>query len=302
MDALLANTSGSRNIALGYSAGYHLTTGSDNICIGNQGVAGDDNTIRIGDVQTQTFIAGVITGNGAGLTSLNAASLTGSAGNFSAANISFSGSITGDGAGLTNLSVGNFNGSQGADLTLTGNLRLPATTASGGIIYLDGQTMLHAYGSVNTFLGQNAGNLTMVSQFPYSGCENTAVGAGAFSHNTSGAWNSANGAAALFYNTGGSVNTADGYGALMYNTNGSYNAADGAEALYNNISGSYNTASGYQALYANQNGQDNTANGVYALYNNTNGYDNTAVGYNALSGNTSGHFNTALAQVRQLIE
>ena len=57
--ALGANTSGSNNIALGFEAGKNLTTGSNNIAIGNAGVAGDDNTIRIGGTQTAAFMAGI---------------------------------------------------------------------------------------------------------------------------------------------------------------------------------------------------------------------------------------------------
>jgi trimeric autotransporter adhesin len=69
--ALEQNTTGSFNIALGYFAGI-LTTGSNNIDIGNLGVADEANTIRIGNVftttwsdglthpaQTRTFIAGI---------------------------------------------------------------------------------------------------------------------------------------------------------------------------------------------------------------------------------------------------
>ena len=67
-NALFHNT-GSGNIALGQAAGVLLTTGNDNIDIGNQGVAAESGTIRIGQplVQTTgTFIAairGVTTGN-----------------------------------------------------------------------------------------------------------------------------------------------------------------------------------------------------------------------------------------------
>src|SRR5262249_22198924 len=59
--ALVDNTTGSNNIALGVEAGSSLTTGSFNIDIGNQGVADEANTIRIGDQanQTATFIAGI---------------------------------------------------------------------------------------------------------------------------------------------------------------------------------------------------------------------------------------------------
>ena len=57
---LAANTNGSFNIAVGYNAGGNLTTGRDNIDIGNLGVAGESNTMRIGTVkQTVTYIAGI---------------------------------------------------------------------------------------------------------------------------------------------------------------------------------------------------------------------------------------------------
>ena len=57
--ALQFNTTGDRNIGIGSSAGANLTTGSDNIDIGNEGVAGESKTIRIGDAQIATFIAGI---------------------------------------------------------------------------------------------------------------------------------------------------------------------------------------------------------------------------------------------------
>jgi len=46
---------------LGDSAGWDLTTGDNNIYIGNRGVAAESNTIRIGTqgTQTRTFIAGI---------------------------------------------------------------------------------------------------------------------------------------------------------------------------------------------------------------------------------------------------
>ena len=59
--ALRLNTTGSFNIAFGSDAGSNLTTGDNNIDIGNAGFAGDSNTIRIGDDAHQgaTFIAAV---------------------------------------------------------------------------------------------------------------------------------------------------------------------------------------------------------------------------------------------------
>src|SRR5262249_18301694 len=74
-DALLYNTSGMRNtavdrnpllqstgnknIGIGYQAGATLQTGNNNIYIGNQGAGDESQTTRIGTPQTQTFIAGI---------------------------------------------------------------------------------------------------------------------------------------------------------------------------------------------------------------------------------------------------
>jgi trimeric autotransporter adhesin len=60
--ALLRNTTGSHNIAFGDGAGDLLTTGDNNIDIGNEGVAAEANTIRIGKVgtQTATYVAGIM--------------------------------------------------------------------------------------------------------------------------------------------------------------------------------------------------------------------------------------------------
>src|SRR5439155_8195484 len=59
--SLASNTTGSNNIALGVNAGRNLTTGSNNIDIGNPGVAGEGNNIRIGTkgTHTATFIVGI---------------------------------------------------------------------------------------------------------------------------------------------------------------------------------------------------------------------------------------------------
>ena len=67
--ALLNNRVGSANIALGEDAGFNII-GSNNICIANKGLAADSGIIRIGTdgVHNNTFIAGVLTGDGSGLT------------------------------------------------------------------------------------------------------------------------------------------------------------------------------------------------------------------------------------------
>ena len=65
------NITGKSNIALGSFAGFSATGGDCNIYIGNEGVAGESHTIRIGDLQapapnsdasctqTATYIAGI---------------------------------------------------------------------------------------------------------------------------------------------------------------------------------------------------------------------------------------------------
>jgi hypothetical protein len=59
-EALSSNTTGIVNIALGVNAGGQLTTGNDNIDIGNIGVAGESGTIRVGSgFQSATYIAGI---------------------------------------------------------------------------------------------------------------------------------------------------------------------------------------------------------------------------------------------------
>jgi hypothetical protein len=61
VSALFRNQDGTANIALGTYAGSNLTSGDNNIDIGNPGVAGESNAIRIGTDGTHnaTFIAGI---------------------------------------------------------------------------------------------------------------------------------------------------------------------------------------------------------------------------------------------------
>ncbi len=192
-------------------------------------------------------------------------------------------------------------------LQITGNLRLPLTTASVGVIKVGDAPFIHNFGTSNTFIGHNAGNLTMTSsgwgcntasgfQALFSnttGYENSGGGANALYSNTIGYENTAGGAYALYNNTSGFENTADGAYALYSNTTGNVNTASGYQALYSNTTGDYNTASGFKALYSNTDGSDNAASGWFALYSNTTGFYNTASGSGALQYNTTGYDNTA---------
>src|SRR6476660_8816693 len=57
----LHGNNGSNNIGLGHNAGSALTTGSNNIDIGDFGAAGESNTVRIGrfGLQTRTYMQGI---------------------------------------------------------------------------------------------------------------------------------------------------------------------------------------------------------------------------------------------------
>ncbi len=170
---------------------------------------------------------------------------------------------------------------------VTGNLTMVDSTATAGNILKGGALFLHNFGTFNTFIGRNAGNLTI------TGTSNTASGAFGLPGNTTGAQNTASGAFALQGNTTGSNNTASGYFALFSNTTASNNTASGAFALQGNTTGAQNTASGINALRSNSTGNQNTASGANALQLNSTGNQNTASGANALSSNTTGLGNTA---------
>lgn len=195
--------------------------------------------------------------------------------------------IAGDNIYRLNGNVGIGTTSPDDQLEITGTLRLPATTSTAGMIKVEGDRFIHSYGEGNTFIGKNAGNLTM------TGDRNSANGMWALYSNTTGNTNTANGYYALYSNTTGWGNTADGIYALTSNTTGWYNTANGRSALYYNTTGNENTANGQAALYLNRTGCCNTADGFFALYHDTGSY-NTADGYYALYSNTTGNYNTAL--------
>ncbi|MGY8642404.1 MAG: tail fiber domain-containing protein [Verrucomicrobiales bacterium] len=175
----------------------------------------------------------------------------------------------------------------GGSLLSGGNLTLPATTDTTGILYSGSDTLLHTFGTNNFFAGVNAGNLTM------TGFGNTASGGSALGNNTTGSANTASGRDALRDNTEGENNTAYGRSALQSNISGNDNTASGRDALRDNKTGNDNTAYGRSALQSNISGANNTASGRDALLTNTTGENNTAYGRSALRGNLAGSSNTA---------
>jgi hypothetical protein len=61
--SFMSLTSGSGNLALGEGAGSSLTSGNNNIYLGSPGASSDNNVVRIGSGQTQTFLAGTTLAN-----------------------------------------------------------------------------------------------------------------------------------------------------------------------------------------------------------------------------------------------
>jgi len=130
-----------------------------------------------------------------------------------------------------------------------GNINLENSTAGSGNILKNGNLFLHNFARYNTFLGENAGNLTM------SGSGNTVMGYRTLSSNGTGGNNGAVGSRALYSNTTGSGNTAMGTNALANNTHGGENNAIGTDALFSNTAGSGNTVMGSFALTNNTTGR-----------------------------------------------
>ncbi len=193
------------------------------------------------------------------------------------------------------------------DVDVPGNLTIRDSTGpTAGNILKGGVPFLHNFGTLNTFVGKNAGNFTTsflgrntgvgvsALQNNTTGSYNTAIGLSALQNNTVGFQNTASGVFALFSNTNGINNTASGTAALWLNTIGVNNTASGAFALYKNTIGSFNTAMGLNALEGNTAGFDNTAVGLDALRFNTTGFNNTATGFEALTSNIAGNNNTAV--------
>jgi hypothetical protein len=165
---------------------------------------------------------------------------------------------------------------------------MTASNGTAGVLTFGGVPFLHRFGGSNTFLGNQAGNMTM------TGIANSVLGELAMARNTTGHHNSVVGVGALFQNTTGSNNTASGASVLNSNTTGSDNTATGYYALAYNQTGTDNTAMGMQAIFMNPAGNGNTAMGSSAMQGLTSGSNNTAVGYRTLELNAAGSGNTAV--------
>jgi len=160
----------------------------------------------------------------------------------------------------------------------------------------------------NTFIGSGSGSYNTTGstntaqgyqslRFNTTGTSNTGLGANSLNNNTTGTQNMGLGYYSLQANSTGSYNTGVGPITLRSNTTGDYNTAIGGASMYTNTTGSYNSFMGHSSGYANTTGIENSSNGYRALYANNIGSYNTASGANALLSNNSGNYNTAIGNL-----
>jgi hypothetical protein len=214
--ALLNNSAGSNNIAAGRGAGFNLTTGSNNVDIGDYNpttgpddVAGEANTIRLGEASTQTatYIAGIY---GASSTSSSATLVY----------VDQAGHLVTSSTAPLNFSGGSIPGADLAAGSVTG-----AQIASGAV----GNTQLAAGAVANTNLA--AGSVGSTQLAP-----NLTLG---------GLTNASSIAVGTNVAASGTDSSAFGYGSIA---SGAYSFAAGvgttAQAYDSVVLGAYNTLSG----------------------------------------------------------
>ena len=191
------------------------------------------------------------------------------------------------------------------DINITaGNLKLPNTTASdaSGEIQFGGNRFISNYGTGNTFVGQTAGNTSLINNDNTgigknalnaltTGYDNTCVGSGAGASITTNLYNTAVGAGAL-ENGNADRCVAIGYTALGQ-CEGSGNVAVGTAAAQSLTSGGQTVAIGYLALSSGT-GSANTALGFQSCYSVTTGGNNTGLGGNSLLFVQTGNYNIGI--------
>lgn len=252
-------TSGNSNTCFGRYSGEGITSGSHNTAIG-QGSGAQNTSAGTGNDNTSVGYQSWEQGSGSSNTCIGTDSYfaIGSGNNNTGLGYSSGSSYTG--AESNNILVG-------YDVTgLVGEsnvIRIGQSNTTGIQLTNANSSLLHNYGTFNTFLGQNAGNFTLTTA---SATFNVAVGYNAMPAITTGSTNTAIGAFALFSYTGtpGDGNVVVGSTALSAATAtfGSTIIGTGAAAL---VTSTYNlTAIGEAALNNLLTGDSNIAIGQTA--------------------------------------
>jgi hypothetical protein len=221
--------------------------------------------------------------------------------------INVNGGISTGGAATNINTYANPANSNNLVVALNNSISQPNTSADGtkGLYSLGGQPFLYNYGTRNTFVGSNAGNLTLTTA---SATDNTFVGSFAGNAVTTGNQNTFVGSSAGSLVTSSAGNTALGFQALSVDTNvAGANVAVGWNAFGAVTAASSSVAIGYNAANANNNANNDVCIGFRAMQNaatavgvsgntvvgaqalqNVTSFGNTAVGKGSLQALTSG--------------
>ncbi len=224
LGALQSNTTGVRNVAIGYNALTSQTSsGNYNVAIGYQTLAlnsSGQGSIAIGDTALKSNTTGTInTAIGTSALNANTTGIYNTAIGYNSLKLN---TTFGYNIGIGGFTLENSNG--GTQNIAIGHQSLQTLTT----------------GSNNTGIGYRSGYLMT------TGNNNFALGPSSLYNTTTGSTNIGAGTNALFNNITGSNNSAIGSNALFSNSAGDNNTALGIEAGYN-LTGSSNVVIGYQA-------------------------------------------------------
>lgn len=270
--ALLTNSTGDNNVAVGAGALQNNTTGS-NTAVGLQALHTN-------------------TGDGSQNTAIGLQSMFSNAEGYQNTAVG-EGALFSNTSGLRNVAVGcgaAYGNTTGDCNVAIGCEALKSNQTSNYNVAVGSKAL---YANLGGTCNVAVGSCALVSNT--CAINNTAVGQYALCSNTTGDKNNAFGTEALCSNIAGTYNTAMGYRTLFGNTSGDYNIAIGRQALDDNTTGGGNIALGRQTLWKNTEAGCNVGIGHFVLNNNTGtGCENVGVGTNALYTNTTGVFNVAI--------
>ena len=275
----VGDASFSGNVSVGGTLTYEDVTNIDAVGLvtaRNGVVVGSGITLsKDGDV----FFTGIATGNGSGLTALNASNLA--SGTVPTARL---------GSGTASSSTflrGDSTFAAVTSTTINSNTNNYLITGTGTANTLQGESTLTFDGTrlhVNAGAGSNVQTDGSGSYGQFAGVK-VWMGAGSRSHNTAvgnGALNSAN---------GGDDCTAVGHNAYANGTSGEDNTVVGSHAMDDNVTGHKNCAFGHASLSALTSGYNNSCYGRTSGFAMLNGHNNTFLGYDCGYNTTSGSYN-----------
>ena len=278
-NALVGITSGSRNIGLGFHAGISYgSSESSNIAIGNNGLLGESNVIRIGTQgsgaaqQNLCFIAGI-----SGSIPVGAATpqvvLCDTLGNLTTISSNTTGFVLkSNGPGTTPTFQA---GGTGVIATIQGD----TGSITGATVKIFADRAIRNAGSTVEFI--NSGTISTLQVSDAN--DNTLIGFEVGNNTVSGATNTGLGSLNLGSLTSGSNNIAIGNVLGQSITSGTGNIVIGVTALTASVADSDNYAIGTDALISLNGGSQNIAFGLHALGALATGSFNIAIGDSGVS-------------------